>query len=161
MSSLVDDVMMWINGGLISFMAPGISSHLDELFVGPGCSSSMGLLMELGELNPDNPSQYDCLPHLLIGPCSIDAKGSSSNGTFGILIHGLRKQMFFLGSTVMTLPATRHSQTKVSLIALVLVSPTLTMGKRSKQLKRQPRTSTPLFRSSSRHSRASQEDHSI
>ena len=50
---------------------------------------------------------------------------------------------------------------KISSIASVLVSPTLIMGKRLKQQKRQPRTSTPLFRSSSIHSRGSLEDHSI
>ena len=49
----------------------------------------------------------------------------------------------------------------ISSIVSVLVFPTLIMGKRSKRLKRQPRMSTPLFRSSSRHSKGSLEDHSI
>ena len=79
----------------------------------------------------------------------------------GILIHGLRKQMSFswINRNHFLLPDTL--KLNISLIVSVLVSPTLIMGKPSKPLKRQPRTSTPLFRSSLRHSRGSLEDHSI
>lgn len=78
----------------------------------------------------------------------------------GILIHGLRKQMsssWINRNDFLLLDALKLNVS----IASVLVSPTLITGKRSKQPKRQPRTSTPLLRSSSRHSRSSLEDHSI
>ena len=72
-----------------------------------------------------------------------------------------RSKCLLFGSTVKTFCNLTLVKLNVSSIALVLVSPTLIMEKRSIQLKRQPRTSTLLFRSSSRHSRVSLEDHSI
>ena len=79
----------------------------------------------------------------------------------GILILGLQKQMSFSWINRNYFLLLDTLKLIVSSIASVLVSPTLIMGKQSKQLKRQPRTSTPLFRSSSRHSRGSPEGHSI
>ena len=79
----------------------------------------------------------------------------------GILIHGLRKRTSFswINRNVFLLLDTL--KLTVSSIALVLVSPMLIMGKQSKQLRRQPKTFTLLFRSSSRHLRGSLEEHSI
>ena len=79
----------------------------------------------------------------------------------GILIHGLRKRTSFswINRNVFLLLDTLRLT--VSSIALVLVSPMLIMGKQSKQLRRQPKTFTPLFQSSSRHLRGSLEEHSI
>ena len=41
-----DDVMMWINGGAVYRFAT--LSFVDVQLTGPGCSSGMGLLFELG-----------------------------------------------------------------------------------------------------------------
>jgi Serine carboxypeptidase len=79
----------------------------------------------------------------------------------GILIHGLAKQMSFSWINRNDFLLLDTLKLNFSSIASALVSPTLIMGKESKQLKRQPETSTPLFRSSSRHSKGSLEDHSI
>ena len=72
-----------------------------------------------------------------------------------------RSKCLFLGPAVITSCNSKLLKLNVSLIASVLVSLTLIMEKRSKQPKRHPRTSTPLFRFSSRHSRGFLEDHSI
>lgn len=79
----------------------------------------------------------------------------------GILIHGPQKQMSFSWINRNDFLLLDTLKLSVSSIVSVLVSPMLIMGKRSKQLKRQPITSTHLFQSSSRHSRSSLEDHSI
>ena len=79
----------------------------------------------------------------------------------GILIHGLRKQMSFSWINRNHFLLLDTLKLNISSIASELVFPTLIMGKRSKQLKTRPRTSMPLFRSSSRHSRGSLRDHSI
>lgn len=50
---------------------------------GPGCSSSMGLLMELGEqiIYKFRSNQNINLFRVLEGPCSIDMQNLSANGT--------------------------------------------------------------------------------
>lgn len=74
---------MWINGGTSksSDLPCFLCWNLGKT-IGPGCSSSMGLLMELGllfisfEIEKTN---LWIIPSL--GPCNIDMSNSSANGT--------------------------------------------------------------------------------
>lgn len=55
-------------------------AHYFILCSGPGCSSSMGLLMELGSSSTLK-DYYSELNKQFIGPCSIDMSENPSNGT--------------------------------------------------------------------------------
>ena len=116
--------------------------------------------MELGELNSNTPRTTTYIIH----PQDLAASTSKvppPTARPGILIHGLRKQMFFSWTNRNHFLLFDTVKLKLVLIALVLVTLTPTLEKPSKPLKTQPRMSMPLFQSSSRHSRGSLEDHSI